>query len=79
MNNLRKIRNEKGITLERLSRLTGLNIQTIHRIETGFTPIKAVKLGTLIDIANALGCNVADLVGDDLSKSVEIKTSIKVL
>lgn len=79
MNNLRKIRKEKGITLERLARTSGVFIQTIQKIETDYTPIKAVKLGTLIDLANALGVNVADLVGDDLSKSVEIKTSIKVL
>ena len=76
---LQRIRKEKGITLEKLAKLTGLNIQTIQKIESGFTPIKSVKLGTLIDIANALGVNVADIVGDDLSKSVEIHTTIKVL
>ena len=68
--NLLRVRKEKGLTLQELSKLSGVYLQTIQKIESGITPIDSVKLGTLVKLAKALKCKVKDLVNVDLRKYI---------
>jgi transcriptional regulator with XRE-family HTH domain len=61
-NNIRKIRQKKGISQDRLSKEAVLALNTIVKIETGESPNPTVE--TLKKIAKALGVLVADLFED---------------
>lgn len=58
MNKLKEIREEKGITQEKLEELSGISRQTISAIENN--PEYQAKSGTLIALANALGTTVGN-------------------
>jgi len=57
--NIRRIRQEKGISQDRLSKKADLALNTIVKIETGENPNPTVE--TLKKIAKALGVPVGDL------------------
>ncbi|AJW76950.1 transcriptional regulator [Marinitoga sp. 1197] len=59
MNNLKKIRNKKGLTIKELSLKTNLAESTIARIENGI--FKNPGILTLKKIAKALGTTVEEL------------------
>ena len=59
-NNLKKIRAEKGYSLERVARLADLSLNTIVKIENGAN--KNPTIDTLFKIAKALGVGVDDLI-----------------
>ena len=61
-NNIRKIRQKKGMSQDRLSKEADLALNTIVKIETGESPNPTVE--TLEKIAKALGVSVADLFKD---------------
>lgn len=61
-NSIRKIRQKKGISQDRLSKEADLALNTIVKIETGENPNPTVE--TLEKIAKALGISVADLFKD---------------
>lgn len=61
-NNIRKIRQKKGISQDRLSKEADLALNTIVKIETGEKPNPTVE--TLEKIAKALGVSVAELFKD---------------
>ena len=54
-----QFRKAKGLTQETLSELTGLNVRTIQRIESGEVD---PRLHTLTTIAQALGVNLEELL-----------------
>lgn len=60
--NIRKIRQKKGISQDRLSKEADLALNTIVKIETDESPNPTVE--TLEKIAKALGVSVADLFKD---------------
>ena len=60
--NIRKIRQKKGISQDRLSKEADLALNTIVKIETGENPNPTVE--TLEKIAKALGVSVAELFKD---------------
>jgi len=60
--NIRKIRQKKDISQDRLSKEADLALNTIVKIETGESPNPTVE--TLEKIAKALGVSVADLFKD---------------
>ena len=60
--NIRKIRQKKGISQDRLSKKADLALNTIVKIETGESPNPTVE--TLEKIAKALGVSVAELFKD---------------
>lgn len=70
LEHLLRIRKERDLTLEELSKLSGLNLLTIQKLESGSTPISQVKLDTLIKLAKALHCKVVDLLPNDLRKVI---------
>lgn len=57
---IREKREEQGLTQERLSELSGVSRSLINQLETG--KIASTTTDTLRKLANALGCEVGDLV-----------------
>ncbi|MFH0854801.1 MAG: helix-turn-helix transcriptional regulator [bacterium] len=59
-NNIKKIRQEKGISQDRLSKLADLSLNTVVNVESGTNPNPTIE--TLSKIATALGVGVDDLI-----------------
>ncbi|MFA5747122.1 MAG: helix-turn-helix transcriptional regulator [Candidatus Paceibacterota bacterium] len=58
--NIKKHRQAKGISQDRLSKLADLSLNTIVNVESGTNPNPTID--TLIKIANALSVGVDDLI-----------------
>jgi len=58
--NIRKYRNEQGISQDKLSKLAEVSFNTITKIEAGDTPNPTVE--TMRRIADALGVTIDDLM-----------------
>jgi len=58
--NLKKIRQEKGISQDRLSKLADLSLNTVVTVESGLNPNPTIE--TLTKIAQALDVKVDDLI-----------------
>jgi len=61
LKNLKKLRNKKGWSQERLAREAGISYQTLIKIEQD--RIKNPKLETLIKLSRALGVSIDRLIG----------------
>jgi len=61
LKNLKKLRNKKGWTQEKLAREAGISYITLVKIERG--NIENPKLQTLVKLARALGVSLDKLVG----------------
>jgi len=61
LKNLKKLRNKKGWSQERLAREAGISYITLVKIERG--NIQNPKLETLMKLAGALGVSIDKLVG----------------
>ncbi len=57
--NVRRLRNEAGVTQEKLAELADLNIRTVQKIEAGHTNILVT---TAARIQKALACDWARLM-----------------
>jgi len=58
--NLKKIRQEKGISQDRLSKLADLSLNTVVTVESGLNPNPTIE--TLTKIAQALDVKVDNLI-----------------
>ena len=58
--NLKKIRQKKGISQDRLSKLADLSLNTVVTVESGLNPNPTIE--TLTKIAQALDVKVDDLI-----------------
>jgi len=58
--NIKKYREKKGISQDKLSKLAGITLHTITKIESGATPDPRIE--TVKKIADALGISVDDLL-----------------
>jgi transcriptional regulator with XRE-family HTH domain len=58
--NIKKYREKKGISQDKLSKLAGITLHTIAKIESGATPDPRIE--TVKKIADALGVSVDDLI-----------------
>ena len=58
--NLKKIRQDKGISQDRLSKLADLSLNTVVTVESGVNPNPTIQ--TLTKIAKALEVGVDDLI-----------------
>jgi transcriptional regulator with XRE-family HTH domain len=56
---IKKIRQQKGLSQEKLARLTDISLNTLTKIESGFT--KSPSFQTVMKIANALGVSLDEL------------------
>jgi transcriptional regulator with XRE-family HTH domain len=73
-NNLKKLRTGKALSQDELSDLTGISQTMISAFERG---VKGISLDYGFKIANALGCNINDLVdGNTQSGNVSGKAAI---
>lgn len=60
MKNLKKLRDKKGYSLERVARLADLSLNTIVKVENGVNQNPTIE--TLTKIAKALEVGVDDLI-----------------
>lgn len=58
--NIKKLRTEKGYSLEKVARLADLSLNTVMRVESGAN--KNPTIETLTKIAKALNVGVDDLI-----------------
>lgn len=58
--NVKKHRQKKGVSQDRLSKLADLSMNTIVNVESGTNPNPTIE--TLLKIAKALGVGVDDLI-----------------
>ncbi|BFD25318.1 MAG: helix-turn-helix transcriptional regulator [Dysgonamonadaceae bacterium] len=58
--NFKKIRTEKGYSLEKIARFADLSLNTVVKIQSGVN--KNPTIETLSKIAKALGVSVGDLI-----------------
>lgn len=58
--NMKKYRGKLGISQDKLSKMAGITLHTITKIESGATPDPRIE--TLKKIADALGVGVDDLI-----------------
>ena len=58
--NIRKYRNEKGLSQDKLSKLANISFNTVTKIEAGDTPNPTIK--TIKKIADALNISVDSLL-----------------
>lgn len=58
--NMKKYRKKLGISQDKLSKMAGVTLHTITKIESGATPDPRIE--TLRKIASALGVKVDDLI-----------------
>ena len=58
--NLKRIRQKKGISQDRLSKLADLSLNTVVTVESGLNPNPTIE--TLTKIAQALDVKVDDLI-----------------
>ncbi len=59
-NNLKRIRQKRGISQDRLSKLADLSLNTVANVESGLNPNPTIE--TLLKIAKALDVGVDDLI-----------------
>lgn len=60
MRRLRRIREQKALSLRQLEQLSGVDYSTISKIETGES--RSPKLETIVRLAQALGVDLSELV-----------------
>ena len=58
--NIKKYRAKLGISQDKLSKLAGITLHTITKIESGATPDPRIE--TVKKIADALGVSIDDLI-----------------
>lgn len=58
--NIKKLRTDRGYSLEKVARLSDLSLNTVMRVESGVN--KNPTIETLTKIAKALGVGVDDLI-----------------
>ena len=63
---IRRLRKEKGLTQQKLAELSDQEPSNLSHIERGATKL---SLPTIVNIANALGVTVDDLLCDSLTES----------
>ena len=64
MSNLKRIREERNITQIQLAEKSGVNIRMISYYEQGFKDINKAQGLTLRALANALECNIEELLNE---------------
>lgn len=61
--NLKRILNEKGMTIQQLAELSDISVETMRNIYYG--RVKDPKISTVMAIAKALNCSIHYLMGDE--------------
>ncbi len=61
---LKYFREDKGMTQQELSEKSGVNLRSIQNYEQGFKDINGAKVVTVLQLAEALGCDVYEIIND---------------
>lgn len=61
---LKYMREDKGISQVELADKSGVNLRMIQHYEQGFKDINNAKVVTVLSLAEALGCDVYDIIND---------------
>ena len=71
MRKLKEVRLAKGLTQKQLADSANINIRVLQHYEQGTKNFDHARLETLLDIAAALGCRIADIVeSEELKKKL---------
>lgn len=62
MSNLKTIRERKLMTQAELAEKSGVNLRMIQHYEQGTKDIKKGNVMTVLNLAEALGCNIKDIL-----------------
>lgn len=62
MKNLQRIRKAAGLTQQQLADAAGLNVRMLQYYEQGYKDINGAAALTVYRLAQALGCQVQDLL-----------------
>lgn len=62
MENLKRIRRDKGLTQKKLSEKSGVSLDTIKSYEIGRRNLKNAKYSTLSKLARVLECEEGELI-----------------
>lgn len=62
MNRLKELREAKGWTQKQLAEASGVNLRMVQYYEQGRKDLGKAKITTVVRLATALGCNLAELV-----------------
>lgn len=65
MSKLQEQRTASGLTRQKLSEKSGVNVRLIERYEQGERDINGAKLKTLLRLCASLGCELRDIVDDE--------------
>lgn len=61
-NNIKEIREQKGLTRKELSELSGVHYKKITDYENNYVRTENITIGNLYKIAQALECKIDDLL-----------------
>ena len=64
MNNLKQVRETSGMTQLSLSINSGVNLRLIQAYEQGYKDINKAQVVTVLSLADALGCDVRDILNE---------------
>ena len=77
-NNIKKIREKRGLTLQALSQASGISLQEIHFLENDRLDLHKVKFDTLAKLCDALQTTPYQIIADkDLAKSLLTFTKVR--
>lgn len=62
MTRLKQIRELKGLTQAELAEKSGVNLRTVQNYEQGYKNINKGAVETVLKIAEALDCNVYEII-----------------
>lgn len=67
---LQRLRKAAGLSQGKLAKESGISVKTIQAYESGARNLNDAKLGTLLQLALALGCTLEELVTDEMMLSL---------
>lgn len=70
MKNIKRLRLNQVMTREQLSKVSGVSVETIKKLESGLLKTNNCKLSTLVRLASGLNCKVVDLIPNKLVKYI---------
>ena len=62
---LKQVRERKGLSQSQLAIKSGVNLRMIQNYEQGAKNINTARLLTIVELAQALGCSVCDILTDE--------------
>lgn len=64
MEKLKKIREKKGLSQNKLAEFSGINVRILQNYEQGVRNLDGAKLVTLLQLCKALDCKLSDIISD---------------